>query len=249
MAKNFDQIQKDFYNSAEVKRFYWQTQNEYVMEQEKKLLAFFKGIIKPEDSILEVGCGEGANCVCLRSMGIANQFIGVDFCQEKVDFCTAQGIENTTFQQADARNLPFENAQFRISIARDLLHHVNENRRAVIDELMRVTAPGGKVVIVEGNVEKFTNFVFATVYQHEKGMKDSTKKKMETMLEGYQYSMKAAEPSNFFRMALHYNIGVPGLAKLTVFRKLFDIQNALFEFLLPEKYYAYWIVQIEKPEE
>lgn len=246
MSKNFDSIQKEFYNCAEVKRFYWQTQNPYVCKKEMQLLSFFKNIVEQDDLILEIGCGEGANVVCLRAMGIHNNFTGVDFSEEKVQFCRALNINNATFQQADARGLPFEDGTFSVTLARDLLHHVNEDRKQVIDELLRVTKPGGKVVIVEGNVQKFTNHVFSRVYKHEQGMKDSNRKQFEKLLKGLNYSISTAEASNFFRLLLHYNIGMPYLGRIKFFQIILDIQQSLFEIIIPPDNRAYWVIQIQK---
>lgn len=246
MDKAFEDIQREFYTSAEEKRFFWQTQNPYVYTKECELLEFIRSKIKPQDRILEVGCGEGANIKNLISMGVNATFTGVDFLPEKVTFCANLNLPDTEFETADARNLPFEDQSYDLVFARDLLHHVNEDRDTVIKELLRVTKPDGVVVVIEGNVQKFTNWVFATIYNHEKGMKDSTQKKLLSLLETYQSTLIAAESTNFFRFVLHYNLGIPALASNKVVVALLRLQERLFKVLLPKKRWAYWLISIEK---
>ncbi|MEW5818706.1 MAG: class I SAM-dependent methyltransferase [Cyanobacteriota bacterium] len=246
MSNNFDKIQEDFYSSAEVKRFYWQTENAFVKEKELELLFFFKDIIKPEDEILEVGCGECANIINLRSLGINNKFSAIDFSEHKIKFCQNLKLSNSEFIVSDARKLPFEDNKFNITFARDLLHHVNENRMEVIKELLRVTVPEGKVIIIEGNVQKFTNYVFASIFKHEQGMKDSTREKIESLLKNLNFTINSAEPSNFFRFILHYNIGIPHLAKFSIFRSILNLQENIFKTIIPKDNWAYWVIQIEK---
>lgn len=246
LNQDFDKIQKNFYSSAEVKRFYWQTENYYVKNKECQLLSFLKDLIKPEDKLLEVGCGEGANLKNLRSIGIDNKFTGIDFSEEKVLFCKNLNINRAEFLVSDARKLPFEDNHYNITFARDLLHHVNENRLEVINELHRVTKPGGRVIIIEGNVEKLTNFVFASIFKHEQGMKDSTHKKLTALLTGFDYELYSDETTNFFRFLLHYSIGMPYLARIKPICWLLDQQEKLFRKTLPKKKWAYWVIIITK---
>lgn len=246
MDKAFEDIQREFYTSAEEKRFFWQTQNPYVYKKECDILQFVKNRLFKGDKILEVGCGEGANIKNLISMGVEASFTGVDFLPEKVTFCDNLKLPDSNFTTADARNLPFDDQTYDLVFARDLLHHVNEDRKLVIEELLRVVRPGGKVIIIEGNVEKLTNWVFASIYNHEKGMKDSTQKRMHSLLEGYNYSIESFEPTNFFRFILHYNLGKPLLANYKIVVFLLNLQERLFKVVLPESKWAYWLINIDK---
>jgi ubiquinone/menaquinone biosynthesis C-methylase UbiE len=246
MTESFDRIQQEFYQSAEVKRFKWQTTNPYIVEKELLLLRPLAELIDPEDIILESGCGEGANIIHLRKCGIHNHITAVDFSPEKVRFCQQLEIENTDFIKADTRQLPFEDNAFTFTYVRDLLHHVNENRKELIDELLRVTKPGGKLVIIEGNGQKPTNYVFATLFKHEKGMKDSTHKKFLSLLDPYNYEITAYEPCNFFRLVLHYNFGRPGWQKYGLVRRFLSLLENFVKNYIPKTYWAYWFILIKK---
>ena len=231
MTKNFDEVQKKFYTSAEEKRFYWQTENDYIKNKELELFSGIKELIKPEDKILEVGCGEGANIKHFRSIGVDNNIVGIDFLKEKIDFCSEHKINDTEFYVADARKLPFEDNSFEITFMRDILHHLDDDRKTVINELRRVTKPGGYIIIIEANYGKFTNKVFAFIYAHERGIKNSTINKLKELVNDYDYEIKAFEPSNFFRFMLHYSIGMPYISKYKIVCKLLDSQYDLFKMV------------------
>lgn len=59
-----------------------------------------------------------------------------------------RGIPNLTFVEADATNLPFADDEFDTVTMSFGLRNVNEPRTALA-ELLRVTAPGGRLVICE----------------------------------------------------------------------------------------------------
>lgn len=246
MKPVFDIIQKEHYQSAEEKRFYWQTQNPYIKEKECLLLSSIKDFIGPNDTILEVGCGEGANIFNLLSLGVNNSFTGVDFSSQKIDFCTKLNLNNATFYCSDARSLPFENNQFDVVYIRDLLHHVNEDRELVIKELIRVTKLNGTIVIIEANIGKLTNWVFASIFKHEMGLKDSSQKKIQLLLKDYQYKLTSLEPSNFFRFLLHYNLGMPYLAKFKPICFFLDIIENIYKHIIPQNGWAYWLIILNK---
>lgn len=246
MTECFDKIQKDYYNKPEIKRFYWQTQNIYIKRKELGLLSNIINDIIPNKLILEVGCGEGANIYNILSQNVIANFVGVDFSEEKINFCNNLNIKNSSFLVADARNLPFEDNKFDLVFIRDLLHHVNEDRKKVIEELLRVTKRDNTLIILEGNVQNIFGSVFANVYKQEKGMKDSSEKKLKELLKDFNYQIYTAEPSNFFRLLLHYNIGFPDLANIEIIQQSLDLTEKICKKLLPEKNWAYWVIKIKK---
>ena len=247
MPIDFNSLQKKYFSTPEEERFYWQTRNPYIKKKEQHLLSPIKEIIKPEDKILEVGCGEGANIVNLLTLGITNNFTGVDFSEEKISFCKKNLEKNTTFICADARNLPFNENEFDMVFARDLLHHVNNDRDLVISQLYKVTKPGGHTIIIEANISKLTNYLFANLFKHESGIKDSSKTKLENKLKEYNYTITAMEPYNFDRFLFHYKLGMPYLAKIKPICYLSDITSNCFKQFLPIKNWAYWLIIIKKP--
>jgi len=232
--------------AAEIRRFQWQTKNPYILQKERELL----GIISTFSAynILEVGCGEAANLVNLRAMGIKARFFGVDFSCDKALFCNAQRLKDAFFMCADARTLPFRDRAFDIVFCRDLLHHVDDNRREVVAEMIRVSR--GKVIILEGNGDKFINFVFRLLSPQERGMKHSNIISMRKLLVSFkgEKEIRAREPSNLFRFILHYDYGIPRLAYLKIVSVLLDGVSKLARIFTPPDKWAY-ILAVLNPSE
>ena len=88
--------------------------------------------------ILEIGCGTGSGTAILKARFPRAEITGVDLSPEMVRIATAK-VEGVTFEPADASRLPFADGSF------DLV--AQNNVPVYFDELARVTAPGGRVLI------------------------------------------------------------------------------------------------------
>ncbi|MCY4465722.1 MAG: class I SAM-dependent methyltransferase [Chloroflexi bacterium] len=61
-------------------------------------------------------------------------------------FITGRGIDNVSFRQADAENLPFERAEFDLVTCRIAPHHFPDVQRFLL-ECARVLKPGGMLML------------------------------------------------------------------------------------------------------
>ncbi len=61
---------------------------------------------------------------------------------------TERGIDNVTFEYADAHDLPFEEASFDLVVCRIAPHHF-EDPKTFVAEAARVLAPGGTFAVVD----------------------------------------------------------------------------------------------------
>ncbi|MCY3574311.1 MAG: methyltransferase domain-containing protein [Chloroflexi bacterium] len=61
-------------------------------------------------------------------------------------FITSQGVDNVSFRQADAENLPFDRAQFDLVTCRIAPHHFPDAQRFLC-ECARVLKPGGALML------------------------------------------------------------------------------------------------------
>lgn len=105
--------------------------------------------ITPRSSVLDLGCGDGTTAIPAARLGA--EVLGVDIARNLVDAGNAraetEGLTNLRFQQGDATNLvhlaadTFDLSQsiFGAMFAPDPF--------AVAQELVRVTKPGGRVVM------------------------------------------------------------------------------------------------------
>jgi SAM-dependent methyltransferase len=91
--------------------------------------------------ILDVGCGTGANLLMLSKFGETE---GVDVSPDAITFCQARGLVNVRIGAAES--LPYEDNQFDLVTALDVLEHVDDDIGA-LREMRRVIRPGGRLLL------------------------------------------------------------------------------------------------------
>lgn len=108
--------------------------------------------LKPGGRVLDVGCGVGQVVGRLTSVGV--EAYGVDVSKPNIE--RAQKT-SPRCQLYDGRRLPFADSYFASVGAINVLEHVEEPE-AFIAELVRVTEPGGRVVISSPNFFRVLGF-------------------------------------------------------------------------------------------
>jgi SAM-dependent methyltransferase len=88
-------------------------------------------------SILDVGCGTGANLEMLAQFGEAS---GVDVSTEALAFCRQRGLQSVRLGEAE--HLPYEDATFDLVTGLDVVEHLDDDI-AGLREMHRVLRPGG----------------------------------------------------------------------------------------------------------
>jgi ubiquinone/menaquinone biosynthesis C-methylase UbiE len=104
----------------------------------------------PNDTVLDVACGPGL-VVCAFAR-VVRHATGIDLTPAMIDRARAlqaeQRLTNVSWQIGDVLPLPYPDASFSIASSRFAFHHLPDPL-AVLREMTRVCAPGGKVVLVD----------------------------------------------------------------------------------------------------
>lgn len=112
---------------------------------------------------LDVACGQG-NAAIAAALRFA-EATGVDYAGKLL----AQGRERAaaehvtvTFTEGDAEQLPFPDASFDVALSTVGVMFAPNHRRAA-DELLRVTAPGGRIALASWTPDSMAGAMFKTV--------------------------------------------------------------------------------------
>jgi ubiquinone/menaquinone biosynthesis C-methylase UbiE len=118
-------------------------------ESALRLLLEFSGA-GPRDTVLDVGCGGGL-VVCAFAR-VVRQATGIDVTPAMLERARAlagdRGFANVTLDQGDVQSLPYADASFTIVLSRFTFHHFLDPL-AVLEEMVRVCAPGGTVMVID----------------------------------------------------------------------------------------------------
>lgn len=90
--------------------------------------------------VLEVGCGTGL--ILQRLAAVAQRAVGVDLSPGMLELARERGLE---VHEANATELPFEDASFDVACSFKVLAHVRDIELAMA-EMARVVRPGGRVI-------------------------------------------------------------------------------------------------------
>ncbi len=110
-------------------------------------------------SVLDVGCGHGACAPLLATrLGPTGRFVGLDASEAMIAEASRRFDHSglpAEFHVGDAQALPFENASFDAARSDRVFMFLTDPRKA-LSELVRVTKPGGRIVVTEGDIGTHT---------------------------------------------------------------------------------------------
>jgi len=104
----------------------------------------------PEDTLLDVACGGGI-VVCAFAPHVRHA-TGIDVTPAMLERARAlaaeQRLANVTWQEGAVERLPYPDGAFTIVVTRFAMHHFLDPA-AVLQEMVRVCASGGRIVVVD----------------------------------------------------------------------------------------------------
>jgi ubiquinone/menaquinone biosynthesis C-methylase UbiE len=104
----------------------------------------------PDDTVLDVACGGGI-VVCAFAPHVRHA-TGIDMTPAMLArarlLAAEKGVASVSWHQGDVAQLPYPDGAFTIVVTRFAVHHFPDPM-AVFREIVRVCAPGGRVVVVD----------------------------------------------------------------------------------------------------
>lgn len=126
----------DLVHKQEETHWWYRIRRKIVFDLIKK---FF--VTDSNKTILDIGCGTG---FLLKEFQNFERVYGIDCAQEALDYCRKRGLENV--KKGNISDVPFNDNQFDIVLALDVLEHV-ENDDKALREMNRVLKRGGIGII------------------------------------------------------------------------------------------------------
>jgi len=123
--------------------------------------------VTPDAKVLDVCTGTGDLAIAYSKMlNVSGNVIGTDFCHEMVKLADHKLRKKNLSNKievlgADTLHLPFQDNYFQVSAVAFGIRNVSD-LRAGIEEMVRITAAGGRVVILE--FSQPTNPIFKAIY-------------------------------------------------------------------------------------
>jgi arsenite methyltransferase len=119
---------------------------------------FSMGELRPGERAVDVGCGAGMDSLIAgRMVGPEGRVIGVDMTQAMLEKARAAanetGLENVEFHQSYAEELPVPDGWADVVISNGVLN-LMPDKAAVLDEMVRVLKPDGRLQIGDILVQK-----------------------------------------------------------------------------------------------
>lgn len=131
MSNNFwDVLMADDEHAAE----YMLTYNEGPDSPLRHKIASY---LKPEEWVLDVGCGPGWNFDHLQQFGPSVYYRGMDYSERFVRVASKRVKPMKIFKLGDVRNIPEDDKSFDVVIFQDVLEHTNGYEKP-LEEAIRV---------------------------------------------------------------------------------------------------------------
>ncbi|MFZ2151891.1 MAG: methyltransferase domain-containing protein [Minisyncoccia bacterium] len=108
-------------------------------------------------TLLDAGCAHGRLVPTLLKHNLKKEnYTGIDISENLIDKAK-ELFPDIRFDVGDVCNLPYQDSMFDVTISSAVLHHIpsQELRVQMIQELVRVTKPGGKIILLVWNAFHF----------------------------------------------------------------------------------------------
>lgn len=142
--KNFISQNRDVYNTI---ASYFSSTRQFVWDDLKD----FSQYITKEDTVLDIGCGNGRVYQLCENLQVA--YTGIDQSEELIAIAQKK-YPTVHFDVGEMTKLPYEDASFSVIICVATFNHLpdRESRLKSLREMKRVLKPGGIILMTNWNV-------------------------------------------------------------------------------------------------
>jgi len=157
--------------------------------------------------ILEIGCSGGSLNIFLNRNGFKNLY-GIDISEKAIELCKNKGIKNVF--AIDAKKTNFNNDEFDIIIASDVLEHIYDDSAALV-EWNRILRTNGKLLLF---VPAF-RFLWSDHDKRNKHYRRYHKSELQAILKKNGFSIERISYWNFtlflpiFGLRIIQKFGIP----------------------------------------
>lgn len=114
---------------------------------------FTVGPIREGEAVLDLGCGGGVDAIIAAKLtGPSGTVTGIDLVPEMLsrarENASLAGVDNVTFQESSAEQLPFPDNSFDVVISNGVFNLVVDKIKA-LGEVFRVLKPGGRFMLAD----------------------------------------------------------------------------------------------------
>ena len=113
--------------------------------------------IEEKENVLDAGTGTGLLAEKIREVAPLSKITGIDISLEMLEKAKEKGCLDTAICADLEERLPFENGSFDKVFSNSVFEFI-ENKEHVLNELSRVTAPGGVMAIAAIDSEVISKF-------------------------------------------------------------------------------------------
>jgi ubiquinone/menaquinone biosynthesis C-methylase UbiE len=156
--------------------FYDAAVNIMTLGQARRLrsLTVDQALLKPGESVLDVGCGTGAVTIPAKmKVGSKGRAAGIDPAPEMIAVARQKAKQaglDIDFRVGVIESLPFSDATFDVVTSSLMMHHLTDRLRVKgLAEIWRTLKPGGRILIADmrrPTGSAFSRFFTSVVFHH-----------------------------------------------------------------------------------
>jgi ubiquinone/menaquinone biosynthesis C-methylase UbiE len=132
-----------------------------------------QALIKPDDSVLDVGCGTGEVTLLAKTRAKHGKVYGIDPAPEMIAVArnkAARKGHDIDFRVGVIEALPFPDSSINVVTSSLMMHHLPEDLRVRgLAEIYRVLKPGGRLLIADfmRPTGSFLNHLYLAFIRHQ----------------------------------------------------------------------------------